>query len=136
MTVTDSKVHDMIAHVKRECSIIDREERFRQMFDECYSFDAVGGPFSHMVPSRVLEEMDPTAFRCGVNDYMDGEDTYEIDGETYEMWEVDEAKQEFIEELEAEIEAMESEIEDDEDPDTSELEELRAALTACENYSF
>jgi hypothetical protein len=157
MAVAESKIREMIDHVKQECSIIDREERFRQMLDECYSFDSVGGPFAYMVPSKVLEEMDPTAFRCAVNDYIDGEETYEIDGETYDQREVDEAKDEFIEELEAEISALEEERDewvkneggDDDEQDRTdeewaeefpdeaeELIGLQAALEACQKYSF
>lgn len=39
----------------------------------------VGG--MEFLPSRVLEEMDPTAYRCGFNDYLDfvGVDSDELD---------------------------------------------------------
>jgi hypothetical protein len=129
-------VEEMEAHVKSECSQIDREQRFRDMLDECYSFDSVGGPFAYMSPSRVLEEMDPTAFRCGVNDYMDGEDVYEIDGECYDRKEVEEAAEEFIDELRDELSEAEAEIEDDEEPDRSEVEEIEARIEACESHAW
>lgn len=101
---------DLIDHIKDNCTPIDREARFDQMLDDLYDFSRVGGPFNHMVPSQVLKEMDPTAYRCGVNDYMDGEDTYEIDGETYDMAMVEEARDEFVSELATDLEAIEEMI--------------------------
>lgn len=92
-------VERMLDHIAEECTPIDREQRFRDALDEIYSFESVGGPFAHMQPSKVLEEIDPVAFRCGVNDYTDSQDTYEIDGETYDQYEVDKAKQSYIDEL-------------------------------------
>lgn len=103
---------DLITHVTDNCTPVDREELFDQSLDECYSFDDVGGPFTHMVPSQVLKEMDPTAYRCGVNDYMDGEETYEIEGDTYWIKDVEAARDEFIEELETELSGLEVELED------------------------
>lgn len=112
---------DLIDHVKANCTEIDREARFDQMLDECYDFSNVGGPFAYMVPSQVLKEMDPTAYRCGVNDYMDGEDTYEIDGETYDQKEVEEARDEFVSDLETGLSCLEEELSELED-DLTDLE--------------
>lgn len=100
------------AHIIAECTKIDREARFDDMLDECYSFEKVGGIFANMSPSRVLKEVDPTAYRCGVNDYEDSESWVEIDGECYEQEEAEKAKQEFIDEQESEIADLESEIEE------------------------
>ena len=49
--------------------------------------------------SRVIEELDPTAFRCGVADYIDSlvtdrEISDEIDGEYYDYREVGEIMEE------------------------------------------
>lgn len=41
---------------------------YRDMLDEVYGEINIGVTFQ---PSAVLEEMDPTAFRCGFADYMD-----------------------------------------------------------------
>lgn len=105
-------MRDLITHVTDNCTPVDRELRFDQVLDENYSFENVGGPFGHMVPSQVLKEMDPTAYRCGVNDYMDGEETYEIKGDTYWIKDVEAARDEFIEELETELSGLEVELED------------------------
>lgn len=134
--MTTTAVRDMLDHIIAECSAIDPEQRFRDMLDEYYSFDSVGGPFAGMQPSAVLEEVDPVAFRCGVNDYIDGERTYEIDGETYDMDDVDAAREEFIDALESELADAEAEIEDDEEPDTTEVERIRADILACEKHTL
>lgn len=104
----------LIERVEAELDEIDMDERYRDMLDECYSFDSVGGPFESMQPSRVLEEVDPIAFRCGFNDWFDGEvrgrnGLIELDnGKVYDEREVDAIR----EELEAEAE--EDKEEDDE----------------------
>jgi hypothetical protein len=104
-------VADLIAHVVSECTPVDREERFNQMLDECYSFDSVGGPFSSMSPSEVLKECDPVAYRCGVNDWADGEDWIEIEGESYESYDVEKAREEFLDEMRSELADLEADLE-------------------------
>lgn len=138
MSTKTDLTQDMLQHVKDACTPIDREERFREMLRECYDFERVGGPFAHMDPAQVLEEFDPVAFRCGVNDYMDGEDTYEIEGETYESSEVDEAAEEYLDGLREDRDAAQAELDDaeDDDPDTSEVDRLTAIIDACESYEW
>ena len=47
-------------------------EQYDEMIDECYGEVRLGGlTFS---PSRVLKEMDPVAYRCWFNDWMDSQD--------------------------------------------------------------
>lgn len=134
---------DLIDHIKDNCTTIDREARFDQMLDDSYDFESVGGPFSHMVPSQVLKEMDPTAYRCGVNDYMDVLETYEIDCETYDMREVDEAKDSFIEDLELELSDLEDELSevDEDELDTieflqDEINTLEERINQAKSYQF
>jgi len=124
---------DLIDHIKANCTPIDREARFDQMLDEVYDFKSVGGPFTYMVPSQVLKEMDPTAYRCGVNDYMDGEDTYEIDCDTYDKEEVEDARGNYIGALEDELadlqyELDQVEVEDSGDRSLTEYEDERDRL--------
>lgn len=48
------------------------EEQYRDFLDDCYGeIDVCGMKFQ---ASRALEELDPTAFRCGLLDYVDGMD--------------------------------------------------------------
>lgn len=141
-------VADLIAFVVSECTAIDREERFDQMLDECYDFSAVGGPFAHMSPSSVLKECDPTAYRCGVNDYADGEGWIEIEGESYESDEVEKAREEFLDELRDEVENLQEVLSDDQanEPDErdgeeeqrqqDEIEAFHNLIRECERYTF
>ena len=62
-------------------------------------------------PSHVLKKMDPTAYRCGLIDFIDSLDVE--DSEQYkELQDEIDQLQSDIEDLENEIEDLESEIED------------------------
>lgn len=84
-------------HVKDELTPVDVDRLYDDMLNECYDFSSVGGPFTHMQASDVLQECDPTAYRCGKNDYFDSlsDEYYEIDGELYDVREVDNLKDEW-----------------------------------------
>ena len=148
---------DIIAELEQKIAddldTIDRESRFDEMMNELYSFDAIGGPFQHMEPARVLKEIDPVAYRCGVNDYADGEEWIEVAGENYDAGEVDEKRDELIEELENEItdleterdEELEEEHEDEAARNESdrivaeknaEIEKLAAHIARLKSHSF
>lgn len=43
------------------------EEEYRDLLNECYPEVQIGQLF--FLPSRIIEELDPIAFRCGYNDY-------------------------------------------------------------------
>lgn len=53
-------------------------EMYNESLDES-GYVVVGG--LEFLPSRVLEEMDPVAYRCGFNDFLDymGVDSDELD---------------------------------------------------------
>lgn len=133
-------IQKLIAHIKSECKIIDQEAQYNDMLDECYNFASVGGIFATMTPSSVLKECDPTAYRCGMNDYFGTSgDNYEIDGDLYLQEPVDEARQEFTEELETTIADLEKEIEAAEEPDPADerrLAELQAELAEVEKHAL
>lgn len=99
------------AESSRDCIEIDVdsfEEEYKDSLDECY------GEFHGFNYSRILEELDPTAFRCGLNDYCDSKDV-----EDTQDW-ID--ANEKVESIESEIEDLESQIEDLEQ-DIEDLEE-------------
>ena len=80
----------VIERVKTELSEIsesDLEESYRGTLNDC---------------SRVLEEVDPTAYRCGLADFIDSECSdgriCEIDGEYYNADEVEEIESEIEDE--------------------------------------
>lgn len=148
--LSDSQRHELIQrlndHVISECSPVDMEQRFRDMIDECYSFDRVGGPFAGMTPSHVLEKMDPIAFRCGVSDHSDGEDVVDIEGNYYDSRRVEDAREEFVDGLKQALTDAESELSVEtayEDPDTSEIarlealvKKIEAEIELAEDYAF
>jgi flagellar motility protein MotE (MotC chaperone) len=124
-----SKLTDLI---QADLSPIDREQLFREMIDEHYSLETVGGPFAHMQASRVLEEMDPTAFRCGVNDYCDSLGLYEVGGESYDGDKCEEIRDALIDELDNQIQDLETELEALDDEDLGEAPGLRRKIADLE----
>ncbi len=80
----------------------DYEEQYRDMLEE------ISGPVKigslEYSAARVLEEVDPTAYRCGLNDYVDSLEK-EDDPKYKEL-------EEELETLEDELSDLESELED------------------------
>ena len=95
--------------VKEELKPIDLEELYREMLDECEPVEVAGLSFC---ASRIIEELDPIAFRCGVSDYADsliGETiSSEINGDHYNLDEVNEIRDEIESELDEEEEKEEA----------------------------
>ena len=54
----------------------EQERRFREMLDDTYGEVEIAG--YKYDTSRALEELDPTAFRCGVRDYFGNGDFVEV----------------------------------------------------------
>lgn len=46
--------------------IMTAEEKYRDLLNECYPEVQIG--YLTFLPSRIVEELDPIAFRCGVAD--------------------------------------------------------------------
>jgi len=91
--------------IKDELEPIDLEQLYRDMLDECEPEVKVAG--LSFCASRIVEELDPVAFRCGVCDYADGlvneSITDEIDGSHYDLREA----QNIIDEVDCEMEETE-----------------------------
>ena len=115
----------MIERIKSsEIKEADLETAFEDMLDDCYSFKNVGGPFACMSPSIVLRECDPVAFRCGVNDYADGDDRWEeFNGEMYDKDELNELREECQDEFDDEEAALEEDAEEAEEARQEQLKE-------------
>lgn len=128
----------LIEFIVAECSIVDREQIFDDMMDECTEQCAFCKALGS--PSRILKECDPIAYRCGVNDYFGSSDEwYEIEGETYRKEEVEEKREEFIAELQRELGEKEREMDDDEEENTGlkqEISALEIQTTEAEKYAF
>lgn len=131
------------ARITSELTTINREEAFRDMLDSDGEVKVAGLSF---YPSRIIEELDPIAFRCGVNDYADSEPWVEVNGETYDQDECEKIKEEMVSDIESEIEEKEGEIEEatehnDEDAEVmnglrEDLSDLQAQLATLQAHSF
>ena len=89
-----------------ELEPVDLEQLYRDMLDECEPEVKVAG--LSFCASRIVEELDPVAFRCGVCDYADSlvndSITEEIGGNHYDYREAES----IVEEVEAEQEELEN----------------------------
>ena len=83
-----------------EIDASDCENLYIDMLDECYP------ELFNMLPSRILEECDPIAYRCGLTDYADSLDIEEDENYILLLEE--------LEELENELQDLEDEQEDEE----------------------
>jgi len=101
-----SKLTDKI---EEELSAVDCEKLFDQCLDEN---DPVRIGSLEYTPSHVLKQIDPIAYRCGVNDYVDSLGLKEINGNSYGSDEVDKICEELVEELENEIGSLQDELEE------------------------
>ena len=100
-----NKIDEMLeARIKEALTPIQIEDYYAAALDDIYPVVQICGlTFS---PSQIVRELDPTAFRCGMQDYLDGDDTLEyVADEWYIAYEV--------EKLREEIEAAEEEEEED-----------------------
>lgn len=124
-------------YVTANCSEVDTDARYNDMLDEAYSFDAVGGPFSCMSPSRVLQEVDPTAYRCGKNDYIgEDDDLVEMGNGYYVKDDVTSAQEQFASDIQAEIDELETNIDEADSNDDVSAEELATFKRNLESKQF
>ena len=74
-----------IQHIEQNYDAIDEEKVYDAFLDEVYPECEIAG-YKYQT-SRVLAEVDPTAYRCGKNDWLDGElrdgNLVDIGGATY-----------------------------------------------------
>jgi hypothetical protein len=122
----------LLNHIEDNVPSVDAEQLYSEMLDETYPF-AAGGLFANMSPSRVLAECDPTAFRCGMNDYMDslGDTLIGIDGNYYSCTAAEEARDELVSEMDEELMKMRAGAEDEEA-----IAVLFAQIEAIRDYTF
>lgn len=85
--------------VAGELSSVDMDARYDEWLDEAYSHYLADTPFANMSPATMLEECDPVAYRCGKNDFLDGEsrdgDLTEIDEAFYNTREVEDLREQY-----------------------------------------
>lgn len=136
------ELHDK---VKEDLTPLEVNSMYDDMLDECYDLSEVGGPFSHMLASKVLEECDPVAYRCGFTDWLDGERFYEVDGEYYHGTDLERVKVELIDELESEADYIRDQLDEFEEAEIEagagyqlgdDLVEVEELLVKLRKYSF
>lgn len=115
LTQKAALINRLMLHIEAECKEVDTERTYDEMLDNCYSFSSIGGPFSGLYPSRVLQECDPTAYRCGFSDWLDSEEYTEIDGVYYRDDKIDDARKSFVADLQSDLDDIETEISELED---------------------
>lgn len=136
-------IQELNSRIASDCKTIDREERYRTFLDDTNEVVVVGG--LSFTPSRVIEELDPIAFRCGVSDYEDSEGWVEVDGEYYDKSDCEGKKTELDDKLNADLSMKEEELEElektsDDLEDIKELkreiDEINAAIATLKSHSF
>lgn len=104
-----NKIDEMLeARIKEELTPVDDEKYYAAALDDIYPVVEIG--YLTFSPSQIVRELDPTAFRCGMNDYLDGDDSLE---EIADDWYRADEVQKLREQIEEEIEAAEAEEEED-----------------------
>ena len=108
------KMQAMIADKEKQQEQIeldpdDYEDQFDESLDESIPEIEIG--CLTYSPSHVLKNVDPTAYRCGLNDFVDSLDVEDSDEYKALQSEIDDIQEE-IDQLQSDIEDLESEIED------------------------
>ena len=80
---------------------VNVDQQYDDLLDECYSSKSVGGVFAHMSPSRVLQECDSVAYRCGLNDYIDAQEYVEINGDYYDRADCENQREQLFDAMDA-----------------------------------
>ena len=110
-TQIEAKIEELTAQAKALQSQIDHFELDPDDYTEQYDqmLDEVHGDFLGMNASYILKETDPTAYRCGLLDYLDSLDQDEEKMENDSCLELFEE----LEEIKSKIEELEDELEND-----------------------
>ena len=77
---------DLITSQLCPASAEDEEDRYNTMLDECYPNYSIAG-YAHKT-SMALREIDPTAYRCGLCDFVNSEYT-EVNRQYYLTYEIE-----------------------------------------------
>jgi len=122
----------LLKQISDNLTPLDTSDMYRTMLEDCYGEIKIGDlTFS---AARIIEELDPTAFRCGEADYVDSLSLVEIQGDYYEQDAVETEKEALIDDLQSTLSNLEDELSDfdaeDEKEEIAELQEKIDALTA------
>ena len=103
-----------------ELDVDSYEDQYCDMLNEEGAISVAGLTFD---PAYIVRELDPTAYRCGLIDYVDGIDVSD-DPKYKDLEEKIENLENEIDDLEAEIEELEREREREREEEEEEREEL------------
>ena len=108
------KLQDQIKDKESQQNSIELDpDNYEDQFDESLddSIPEIEIGCLTYTPSHVLKNVDPTAYRCGLNDFVDSLDVEDSDEYKALQEEIDQLKSD-IEDLESEIEDLENQIAD------------------------
>ena len=108
------KIKTLIADKEKQQDQIEYDpDDFADQFDESLdeSIPEIEIGCLTYSPSYVLKNVDPTAYRCGLNDFVDSLDVEDSDEYKALQEEIDDIQEE-IDQLQSDIEDLEGEIED------------------------
>lgn len=128
----------LLKQISDNLTPLDTEELYVNMLDECCGEVEIAG--YTFQTSRALKELDPTAFRCGLVDYIDSLSLVEINGDYYQYSDCDNERDSLVDELESELSDLEDELLENEkdikneviseDAGQNESEKLQAQIDA------
>ena len=105
--------------INDELTAIDTEEAFEQSLDEEGPVEVCGIDFDR---STILKELDPTAYRTGMNDMFGSSDYVEFEGEYYNSSDFEDKKSDYESQIDDEIDTIDQEINEREE-EMSNIEE-------------
>ncbi len=125
----------LLKQISDNLTPLDTEELYANMLDSSYGeVEIAGYSFS---TSRALKELDPTAFRCGMVDYIDSLSLVEIGGDYYEQDAVEQERDSLIDDLESELSDLEDERENPEIENIqAQIDALIAEIEEIKKYTF
>ena len=71
-----------------ELDSVDVDDKYEDMLDSFNQSIFICG--IEFEPSRILRELDPTAYSCGLNDWLDSEEFVKVNGSYYNKDDVEE----------------------------------------------
>lgn len=125
--LTTQEIKQKIEQINEQIKTLENVIKEHQHYMDCFEFDPDDftddyddmlddyGDFMGYSASRILKEVDPTAYRCGLLDYVDGldQDYEKMKDAAYSWWaERKEEAEDELTELEEELSELESALED------------------------
>lgn len=129
---------ELIAKINEEVKFVTDDELHEQYDESLNESGCVTVAGMGFWPSDILKNCDEVAYRAGFNDWLDGQDYIEIDGEQYPKDEVEDFLDGLKDDLESAIQdAEENDEESGEETDmTAEKAELEEIKKFCKEYGI